>query len=167
MQKLLLSALAFLLIFSCSTEKRASPPMNAKGTIAGTSIEVQYGAPSVKGRKVFGELVPYGTIWRTGANENTRIALSADMLIANQALPAGSYGLLTTPGETTWKVHFNAQDDAWGAYSYDSGKDVLVVECVTSPLSDLQEQMLFEVKEDGLHLKWEFTHLFIPMAPAP
>ena len=167
MQKLLLFAAALLLVLSCSTEKRASPPMSAKGTVQGVSVEVHYGAPSVKGRKIFGELVPYGTIWRTGANENTRIELSGDVLVANQALAAGSYGLLTTPGELNWKVHFNAQDDAWGAYSYDAGQDVLVVECSTLPLNELQEQMLFEVKEDGLHLKWEFTHLIIPMVAAP
>jgi len=74
---------------------------------------------------IFGELVPYGAVWRTGANEATTITFTGDVLVEGTAVPAGTYSLFTIPGGHEWTIIFNAENNQWGAYDYDEGKDVL------------------------------------------
>jgi hypothetical protein len=141
--------------------------MTASGGTDGISVEINYGAPSVKGRKIFGDLVPYNTIWRTGANENTTISFSSDVNIQGEKLAAGTYGLFTTPGPEVWKVHFNAENEEWGAYSYDASKDVLVVSVPAITAEKFQEQMAFIIKEGFVELRWADMVLPIPVVSAP
>lgn len=107
---------------------RTSPNASVSQTIGVTEVTITYGRPSVRGRTIFGDLVPYDAVWRTGANEATTISFSTPVEIEGQALDAGTYGLFTVPGEDQWTVIFNETADQWGAYNYDDSKDVLRVD---------------------------------------
>lgn len=165
LKKLLLFAFV-LSLCSCGNEKRASPPESVSGNLNGVQIQIDYGAPSVRGRKIFGDLVPFDKIWRTGANENTIIQLKSDAIIGGSLLKAGSYGLFTTPGEQEWKVHFNEDSEAWGAYAYSPEKDVAVVKVKPTRLDELQEKMRFRIASGSVFLEWENTRIAIPVSAA-
>ncbi len=109
-------------------EARVSPNALLGQTIGTTNVFISYGRPSVRDRVVFGELVPYGEVWRTGANEATVIHVAGDVTVEGQRLPAGTYGLFTIPGEETWTVIFNGGSEQWGSFNYDESQDVLRVE---------------------------------------
>src|ERR1700739_4277069 len=110
----------FAVIFMASTavfgqnKPQASPADSTSGTVAGSTIKISYHSPSVKGRKIWGGLVPYNQVWRTGANEATIFNTSKDIKIGGKTLPAGKYSLYTKPGETEWQVIFNSQTGQWG-----------------------------------------------------
>ncbi|MEE9562712.1 MAG: DUF2911 domain-containing protein [Thermoanaerobaculia bacterium] len=134
--------------------ERASKNGQVSGTIDGVEVTVDYGRPNVKGREIWGGLVPYGEVWRTGADEATTITLSEDVMVEGQALPAGKYALFTIPGEQEWTVIFNKTAKQWGAFKYDSGQDALRV-TVAPKNADLVESMGFEVKGPEVVLRWE------------
>ena len=113
-------------------------------TIGTTDMTITYSRPGVKGRKVWGALVPYGAVWRTGANEATTIAFSDDVTINGQKLAAGTYSLHTIPGEKEWTLIFNTVANQWGSYSYDQTKDALRVKAVPATASFV-EWLTFEV----------------------
>lgn len=91
------------------------------------TIELNYQRPSARGREIFGQLVPFGEVWRTGANDATAITFSTDVQIEGKPLPAGTYGLFTIPGEKEWTIIFNKNSEQWGAYTYEQADDVLRV----------------------------------------
>ena len=105
-------------------------PMDISATTLGEDayVKVVYGSPRKKDREIFGSLVPYGEVWRTGANEATELTTTADLEINGETLPAGTYSVFTIPGEETWTVIFNSGLGQWGAYDYDESTDVLRVE---------------------------------------
>jgi hypothetical protein len=121
---------------------RLSPNASVSQTIGLTDVAITYCRPGVKGRVIWGELVPYDKVWRTGANEATTISFSNDVLIEGQKLPKGKYSLHTIPTATTWTVIFNKVADQWGSYSYKQEEDALRV-TVTPRDGDFQERMLF------------------------
>ena len=133
---------------------RPSPPAEAKGKIGNADIMISYSSPGVKGRQIWGALVPYGQVWRTGANEATVFETSADLTVNGSPLPAGKYGLFTIPGERSWIVIFNSVSDQWGAYQYDATKDVLRVEVVPQE-GEFQERMHFNIEGNQVILTWE------------
>lgn len=92
-----------------------------------TDITIVYSRPGVKGRKIWGGLVPYNEVWRAGANENTTFEVSKDVLVNGQKLPAGKYGLHMIPGEKEWTVIFSKNNSAWGSFSYKKEEDALRV----------------------------------------
>lgn len=153
----------FLLTFCISnvtlaqTDKstRPSPPMEAKGTYNDVQVTINYSSPSVKGRKIWGDLVPYGKVWRTGANEATTFETNKDLKIQGLTLPAGKYGLFTIPGEKEWTWIFNSVWEQWGAYKYDESKDVLRVKSTPQPSPVFHEQMTFHVDKGQVSLYWE------------
>lgn len=137
--------------------KRPSPPMTASGQIGDLKIEINYGAPSVKGRKIYGGLEPYGKVWRTGANEATTFSVNKDVTINGEPLPAGKYALFTIPTESEWTVIFNKNPNQWGAYSYNKEEDALRIKVQPDASDDLQEQLKFAVDDNGkVHFKWEY-----------
>ena len=147
-----LPALALLLLALPATaqeratdEPRPSPNAVVGQTVGTTDVTVTYGRPSARGREVFGELVPYGEVWRTGANEAATITVSGDVTVEGEPLPAGTYSLFTVPGEDAWTVVFNRTATQWGAFRYDDAEDALrvTVEPVDAPM---QEQ--FEIRFD-------------------
>jgi DUF2911 family protein len=115
-------------------------------TVGFTDITITYSRPGVKGRQIWGGLVPYDKVWRTGANEATTIAFSDDVTINGQALPKGTYSLHTIPGKDEWTIVFNNVSNQWGSFSYDPAKDALRVKAKpqTAPFA---EWMTFEVPQ--------------------
>src|SRR5678815_1632494 len=104
---------------------RVSPKASCGFTMGLTDVKVNYGAPAVKGRTIWGGLVPYGEVWRAGANEATTIEFSGDVNMEGQPLKAGKYSLFFIPGEKEWTVIVNKVWDQWGAYKYDSTQDAI------------------------------------------
>lgn len=133
---------------------RASKNGRTAGEIDGIDIVVEYGRPKVKGREIWGGLVPYDEIWRTGADEATTIELSTDALVEGEELSAGRYALFTIPGQEEWTVIFNREPDQWGAFGYDASQDELRV-TVTPRQGEHVEEMDFVVDGSELVLRWE------------
>jgi hypothetical protein len=123
---------------------RVSPNASVSQTIGTTKITITYGRPGVKGRKIYGGLVPYGKVWRTGANESTDIVLPKDVTVEGKSLPAGTYSIYTIPGKKQWTIIFNSKL-SWGT-QYDKSKDVLRVQAKPETTRIPMEQLLFYFK---------------------
>ena len=104
---------------------RVSPKATVAQTVGVTDVTITYCRPSVKGRSIWGGLVPYDQVWRTGANEATTITFADDVTVDGNKLPAGTYGLFTIPGKDEWTVVFNKGAKQWGAYEYKQDQDAL------------------------------------------
>ena len=128
--------------------KPKSPPATASHSIGELKIDINYNAPSVRGRAVWGSLVPFGKVWRTGANSATTFEVSQDVLINGEKLAAGKYALFTIPTDGDWTIIFNKEANQWGAYSYDKGQDALRITTKTGKTQGLVEQMTFEVSDN-------------------
>jgi tetratricopeptide (TPR) repeat protein len=129
--KNLLVLAAFCGVFSFAQAQLKTPPPSVGQTIkqefALTSIEVDYSRPSMKGRKIMGDLVPYGKVWRTGANGATTISFKDEVIIGDKKVPAGKYGLLTIPGQSEWTVIITKQTDVTSPSAYKADQDVVRV----------------------------------------
>ena len=112
----------------------ASPAATVKQRVGFTDIEINYSRPSMRGRKIFGGLQPYGEIWRTGANNATKITFSTAVKFGGADVPAGSYALFSIPGETEWTVILNKVVGQWGAYTYDAKNDFVRVKAAPTAL---------------------------------
>ncbi len=167
---LLFSAFALVATSAYAQDDKAnrpSPPAEATGTVEGTDVTINYSQPSVKGRVVFGDLEPYGKVWRTGANEATTFEVSNDVTVEGERLPAGKYALFTIPNEDKWTVIFNKQPEQWGAYDYDESQDALRVEVEPTDTPELVEQLTFQVEEDGkVNMMWANTAVAFEIDPA-
>lgn len=139
-----------------------SPASTVKQRVGFTDIEVAYGRPGVKGRKIFGGLEPYGSVWRTGANTSTKITFSTPVKFGAQELPAGSYALFSIPGADEWTVIFNKVVGEWGAYTYKPEGDALRVKVKPVALTELVETFTIDINDiradsATLNLVWEKT----------
>jgi len=132
----------------------ASPKKEMKATFGDTQVSVIYGSPSVKGRKIWGNLVPNGKVWRTGANEATTIEFSSDVVVNGNKLPAGKYGLFTIPTDDNWTIIFNSVHEQWGGYEYDESKDVLRAEAIPQMKEEHSETFDFVVDGNSIVMKW-------------
>lgn len=132
---------------------RASKNGRAEGRVDGVAVVIEYGRPKVKGREIWGGLVPFDRVWRTGANEATTIEVGAAVLVEGEHLPAGRYGLFTVPGREGWTIVFNRVADQWGAFNYDASQDALRVD-VEPRESDQTEELTFEIGDEGFVLQW-------------
>lgn len=132
-----------------------SPRKEMKGSIGGATVTVNYGSPSVKGRNLWGGLVPYDQVWRAGANEATSIEISQDITVGGKSLAAGKYGFFLYPKEgSEWEVIFNEVADQWGAYDYDQSKDVARVTASPMMVDESSETMDFMIEGNNLVLRW-------------
>lgn len=126
-----------------------------------TYVKVTYGRPHKKGRNIFGELVPFGEIWRTGANEATEITLTKDVMINKRRLKAGTYTVFTLPQKDKWKVIFNSDLGQWGAYNYNPAKNVLEIDAAVSELDLTYEPFTIELQleknEANFLMMWDKT----------
>ncbi|MFQ5818073.1 MAG: DUF2911 domain-containing protein [Terriglobia bacterium] len=142
-----------------SDKPRPSPNASVAQTIGVTQVTISYGRPGVKGRKIWGGLVPYDKVWRAGANEATTIAFSNNVTIEAQNLPAGTYGLFTIPSATEWTIIFNKTAQQWGAMNYDAAQDALRIK-VKPRAAEHEEWMSFSfknlsAKSATVVLRWE------------
>jgi DUF2911 family protein len=174
MRKQLLVTISILAVFLCTAfaqqpdkSKRPSPPGTAEVTLNGKKITIDYSRPFAKGRKIVGGLVPYGQVWRTGANEATTLKTEANLNIGGTNVPAGTYTLYTLPSEGTWKLIINKQTGQWGTI-YDEKQDLARVDMQKSQTKSPVEQFTISFDKKGnnaadLVLEWENTRLTVPV----
>ena len=144
-----------------------SPPADTSQTVDGKTVSIHYNAPSMRGRKIFGGLVPYDKVWRTGANPATSLKTDINLKIGSATVPAGSYTLYTLPSASGWKLIINKQTGQWGT-KYDQSQDLARVDMKTDTLSSPQEVMSitlepFHDKTSSLHVRWETTDASVPV----
>jgi hypothetical protein len=137
-----------------------SQAAEVKQRIALTDITIKYHRPLVNGRKIWGGLVPYGKVWRAGANENTTIEFSDSVAVEGQPLAKGIYGLHMIPNPDSWTVIFSKTNTGWGSYSYDQNEDALRVDVKPRPLAETKEALEFDFEDlkptsTAATLKWE------------
>lgn len=161
MKKMLFIVALVAMIFTeaAAQDKPKSPKETVKGTVGGANVEIVYCRPSARGRKMLGGKEPYGTVWRTGANEATTIKFDKDVTIEGQALAAGTYALFTIPNEKEWTFIFNKKTDQWGAYDYDKNKDQDALKVTTKAGSTpaFVETFTITTEGDQVKLQWENT----------
>lgn len=154
--------------------KKHSPEKTAVYNKDGMDLTVKYSSPSKKGRVIFGELVPYDKVWRTGANEPTTFTTGVEINIMGKKLPAGTYSLWTIPNKNMWKVIFNKEVPEWGVTLLSGGgkttrdiaKDALEVEVATNNLLPAQESFKIEfIATEQLHmsLSWDSIIIMVPI----
>jgi len=161
--------LTFCFFSSCVIGQKIvkSPAKEMADSFNDSAITINYNAPSVRERDIWGGLVPYDKIWRTGANGATKITLEKDTEIEGQKLAAGTYSIFTIPTKSTWTIIFNTDSEQWGAYDYDEAKDALRVEVVPVKLDEKTEQMTFvKADESAIHLLWDNLAVPIRIGPA-
>lgn len=169
MRKLTTVALSTLVLFAFAAtadhdtvKKPLSPPQEVKYTTNGKNITINYSAPSKRGRAVMGTLVPYGKVWRTGANAATTLTTTTDLMIGSLHVPAGKYTLFTIPGEKEWTLIVNKQTGQWGT-SYDEKQDLGRVKMTVTQLKDPVEQFGIGINGKALTLSWENTQASVPV----
>jgi hypothetical protein len=144
----------------------ASPKMTVTGLIGKANVTLVYSGPSVKGRKVWGELVPMDKVWRAGANSATTIETDADISVGGNNLPKGKYSIYMIPSEGEWQVIFNTEVGQWGIKrggetTRNAEKDVFIVK-VKPKKSDFKEVLEYKVVAKGVSFGWENIELLIP-----
>lgn len=161
---------SFLLIFLIGSSVFAQldlPRLSPKATLTQvfgyTTITIEYSRPSVHERKIWGGLVPYNQVWRTGANEATTIQFNTDVMVSGNKIPAGRYSLFTIPTEKDWTIILNKVDKQWGAFSYKQDQDLLRFSAAPQK-NEFVECMLFAVSDITLNstvvnLYWENVHV--------
>lgn len=147
--------------------KSHSPEDTAELKKGDLDVKVTYCQPAVKGRKIFGELVPYNQVWRTGANEATVITFSRDVQVAGSELKAGKYSLWTIPTADEWTIIFNSETGQWGT-EYGEESDVLSVKVPSEkiePVTEMFQIGLQDANENGIimTLEWENTRVEVPI----
>jgi len=146
---------------------RPSPPATATGKVNGATITINYSSPAVKGRQIWGSLVPYDKVWRAGANEATIFETDKEIKVEGKSLPAGKYSLYAIPGEKEWAIIFNSQTGQWGIQrsgetTEDPAKDVLRVTVKPEKSAGLTERLSYKVDSKGFALFWE--NLKVPVS---
>ena len=141
-----------------------SPKAEVEQRVGLTDIEIEYSSPGVKGRKIFGGLVPYDKMWRTGANKATTIEFSKPVMIKGEKVPAGTYSLFTVPGTSKWTVILNTKTELWGTDGYKKKHDQLRFEVEPKDLGEKRERMTFLISdfspEGGrIDLEWAQTRV--------
>jgi hypothetical protein len=152
---LLLLTVIFSATFINAQEKPLSPPEKATGTINGATIEINYGSPSVRGRKIWGELVPFNDVWRAGADEATTFETNKDLTIEGSKLPAGKYSFFVIPNKTECVIIFNKVAKQWGAYKYSDKKDQLRVKIKPQATESITEKLVYKINANDIVLSWD------------
>jgi hypothetical protein len=146
---------------------KASPRATVSQTVGLTDITITYDRPGVNGRQIWGALVPWDSVWRAGANENTVIAFSSPVRVGDTDVPAGRYGLHMIPSRPEWTVILSRQANAWGSFSYDPAEDLLRVK-VTPTKGDFHERLVYTLDDPGqgtvmATLRWDTLAVPLPI----
>lgn len=142
--------------------ERKSPPIVTTQKVGELTVTINYSQPSVKGRKIWGSLVKYDRVWRTGANEATTITFDKDVKVNGRKVTAGTYSLFTIPDKSgEWIVIINSDTDLWGSYDFDKNKNVARFEVETRKVDDLIEKLTFSINKEGaVTFAWEYLSFF-------
>ena len=163
MQKQIAIVIGLILTLSvfAACQGKPSPPASASCDLGGKSIKTNYSSPRMKGRKIYGELVPFGEVWRTGANEATTFVTSGDVVVGGKTVPAGSYTIFTVPAADKWTLIINKKTGEWGIpYKYESD-ELARVDMKVSKLPAPVENFKISYEKSGsgctLQIDWEST----------
>jgi Protein of unknown function (DUF2911) len=161
------AALALALAGCVGAQSQSSPAATADVTLKGQTISIQYSRPSMRGRKIMGGLVPYGQVWRTGANEATQLSTPVDLTIGGANVPAGLYTLYSLVGEHNWKLIVNKQTGQSGT-EYHQDQDLVRVDMHMGKTPAPVEQFTISWHKTGdaaadLVFEWETTRLTVPV----
>lgn len=152
---------------SFAQEQRVSPLSVASSRYKDTYIKIVYSQPQKKGRQVFGKLVPYDAVWRTGANEATELTVTTDITLGGSELKAGTYSIFTIPKEETWTIIINSDLGLWGAYNYNPKRDVMRLEVPSAQTEDVAEAFTITIDPNNnranMILRWDRTKVSIPI----
>lgn len=146
-----------------------SPSTTLEQVVGLTEVKIEYSRPAMRGRTIMGDLVPYGSLWRTGANKNTTLSFSDPVTVGGQALAAGTYALFTRPGKSLWEVFFYTETENWGTPQEWQSKSVAaVIEVPTQSLAEPQESFTISINEltntgANISLSWENTRVTLPL----
>lgn len=171
MKKILITAIAVCGLFVAEAQLKTpapSPGQTIKQDFGLSSIELSYSRPAMKGRKIFGDLVPFSKVWRTGANSATTITFADDVTIGGTKVPAGKYGLLTIPEKKSWTIIISKQLDATSPAAYKQDQDVARFEAKTMGLNESVESFTMQfanVKSNSVDLKmmWDDVAVALPI----
>ena len=148
-----------------NAQGRPSPHETTSAVVDGATISVSYGRPYMKGRAIMGDLVPYGRLWRTGADEATTLVTDTDLMFGSLHVPAGSYTLFTLPDATAWKLIINTETGQTGL-EHDPAKDLGTVDAEVGSLAAPLEQFTIAIVDTpaggNLALRWERTEITVP-----
>ena len=145
--------------------KRPSPPAQATMDLGGgKSITIDYSSPRAKGRKIFGELVPYGKVWRTGANEATTFVNTADVVVGGTTVPAGSYTLFSIPEQSKWTLIISKKSGEWGTDYSGPSNDLARIDMKVSILPSPVENFTISFDKGMLNFDWETTRASVAVA---
>jgi Protein of unknown function (DUF2911) len=155
-------ATALVLVAQQDTSKRPSPPAQAMLDLGGgKSLTIDYSSPRAKGRKIYGALVPYGEVWRTGANEATTFVATADLNVGGTPVPAGSYTLFTIPNRDKWTLVLSKKTGEWGTDYPGQSNDLARIDMKASTLPSPVENFTISLEKAGsganLNIDWETT----------
>lgn len=154
---ILMFALVFSIAFNTQAQKKpASPLKTVNASINDKDVTIVYSAPYKKEREIFGGLVPYDKVWRTGANNATTIEVSADVMIGGNKLAKGIYGLFTIPNEDKWTIIINSDAKQWGSYGYKDSKDIFRFDVIPSSAPQT-EQFDISISDGMITLVWDTT----------
>ena len=147
-----------------------SPPATASVTVAGGTIDIHYNTPHMRGRKIMGELVPYGKVWRTGANPATTLITSVPLTFGTLLVPAGTHTIYTLPSADTWQLIINNQTGQWGL-TYDQAQDLGRTPMMAKPMTTPQEVMSISFENTTkisteMHIRWETTDRYVVIRAA-
>ena len=161
-----LTLLLFTAHFASFAQEKTLP--SPKATAEGKNVKVTYGQPSKRERVIFGALVPYGEVWRTGANEATEIAFSKNVIIDKKEIKAGTYTLFTIPNKDKWTIILNSQLKQWGAFGYEKiKKDDILKTDVPVKKNDQQEKLIYSFKDNAtgtvLTIAWDNVAVDLPI----
>jgi hypothetical protein len=158
--KITKTVLAFALMafvsFGAFAQEKPSPAKTAEGMVGDAKVTISYSSPAVKGRTVWGGLVPMGEVWRAGANEATTFTTSKEIMVEGKKLAAGTYGFFIIPGETGSTLIFNKVAKQWGSMNYDAKEDALRVSVPSQQTSTMEERLVYEVMPTGFEIRWEY-----------
>ncbi|MFN8429707.1 MAG: DUF2911 domain-containing protein [Spirosomataceae bacterium] len=163
MKKTLLFLLFSTVLGSFAFAQKA--PQSPAMTTESANVKITYGQPSKRDREIFGKLVPYGQVWRTGANAATEVTFKKDVTFAGKSVKAGTYTLFTIPNQGEWTVILNSQLKQWGSYEYDKVKDKNVAEVsVKSMATDsVWEKLVITAEDTQITIGWDNTMVHIPL----
>jgi Protein of unknown function (DUF2911) len=153
---------ALLVAAQQDKSKRPSPPAQATWDLGGgKGVTIDYSSPRAKGRKIYGELVPFGQVWRTGANEATALVTPVDLTIGGTTVPAGSYTIFTVPNKDKWTLVISKKTGEWGTAYPGQSDDLARVDMKVSALPSLVENFTISFEKAGsganLNIDWETT----------
>jgi hypothetical protein len=171
MKRIFITAIAILSLFIAEAQLKTpapSPTQTIKQDFGLSNVELSYSRPGMKGRKIFGDLVPFGKVWRTGANQATTLTFGEAVTIGGTKIPAGKYGLLTIPDKKSWVIIISKQTDVTSPADYKQELDVVRVEAETMNMDKSLESFTMQfanIKPNSceLHMMWDKTAVALPV----